>query len=114
MKRFIKVTTQFEGWHYYKDAPIEVGFLSNLHRHMFHVEAKISVPHDNRALEFFIVKHFLEDTLRKKWPDGELKGMSCEMIAYEIYKLISTQYKIRSGVSVYVSEDGENGGGVET
>lgn len=114
MKRFIKVRTAFEGFHYWKDAPIEVGFLRNLHRHVFHVEARIVVKHDNRALEFFIVQHFLEDIIKKKWPTGELKEMSCEMVAYEIYKAIAMQYKIRSGITVYVSEDDENGGGVET
>ena len=114
MKRFIIVKTKFEGFHYFKEAPIEVGFLRNLHRHEFHIEMRIRVAHDNRALEFFIVKHFIDDWLKKKWPHGELGSMSCEMVAYEIYKAIVVQYKIRSGITVIVSEDLENAGGIET
>jgi 6-pyruvoyl-tetrahydropterin synthase len=114
MRRFIIVRTSFEGWHFYKDAPIEVGFLRNLHRHIFHVEVKINVKHDNRALEFFMVKHFLNEIIKKKWPAGELGQMSCEMVAEEIYKAICIQYRMRSGITVIVSEDLENAGGIET
>lgn len=115
MKKFIVVKTSFEGFHYWKDAPIEVGFLKNLHRHVFHIEAKIYVPHSNRALEFFIVQHFIEDHLTNKFKNSgrNLKEMSCEMIAEEILNAICTQYRIKKGVSVTVSEDGENAGGVE-
>jgi len=115
VKKFIIVKTSFEGFHYWKDAPIEVGFLKNLHRHIFYVEAKISVSHSNRALEFFTVQHFIEDHLINKFRKlgCNLKEMSCEMIAEEILNAICIQYRIKKGVSVTVSEDGENAGGVE-
>lgn len=114
MKTFIKVHTSFEGWHCWKGAPIEVGFLKNLHRHVFHIELKVNVNHKDRALEFFIVQHFLNDVIKKKWPDGQLGSMSCEMVAQEIFDAFCVQYgHKKGGLSVYVSEDNENGGGVE-
>jgi hypothetical protein len=114
MKRFIIVRTSFEGFHCWKDAPIEVGFLRNLHRHIFHVEVKIEVPHNNRALEFFIVQHFLEDYIQNQLPeDRNLKQTSCEMLAEGFCEAIKTQYRIKKGITVTVFEDNENGGGVE-
>lgn len=114
MKKFVIVRTSFEGYHYWKDAPIEVGFLKNLHRHIFHIEVKVNVSHSDRDLEFFIVKHFLDDLIKKKWsPTYNLKQMSCEMIAEELCTAISVQYRIKKGITVTVSEDNENAGGVE-
>ena len=40
-------------------------FLENEHRHMFKVEVKISVTHDDRELEFFLVKWALTEFLKE-------------------------------------------------
>ena len=45
-KIFVVVKTEFEGFHSWEDAPDEVSFLRNLHRHIFHVTAKWKVNHD--------------------------------------------------------------------
>lgn len=113
-KTFIIVRTRFEGRHCWPDAPIEVDFLKCVHRHIFYVEAKLPVSHGDRQLEFFMVKRFIDDFLYEKYPDGRLWRNSCEMLAEEILCALQSNYELRKGVSVYVFEDGENGGGVES
>jgi len=109
-KFYIIVRTQFIGKHLWKDAPLEVDFLKLIHRHVFHIEAKIPVSHDNRQLEFFTVQKFLNETITKMYPDGIMKGTSCEMLAEKLVTAISTAYGVKRDVSVSVFEDNENGG----
>jgi hypothetical protein len=108
----IKIQTQFEGEHCWPDAPPEVSFLRNRHRHVFHVTAIIKVDHDDRDLEFFIVKRDLQKFISNEFPMN-LGAASCEMIATTIlYYLVNTWTK--GSVSVEVSEDGENSAIVAT
>ena len=100
----IFVTTQFEGIHCYPEAPDEVSFLRSPHRHMFHVRATLQVFHDDRELEFILVKRALNQFLK----GDALQHRSCEMIAREILNFLQAKYGVRS-YSVEVSEDGENG-----
>ena len=109
MKTKIVVRTSFIGWHYWKDAPIEVQFLRALHRHVFHVQVTIPVTHSNRDLEFFIVQSFLNGFIKKLFPDGMLQQRSCEMIAEEILKGVMREYGINKGLECSVFEDNENG-----
>lgn len=107
--QFIIVRTQFEGIHCYPAAPEEVAFLRHPHRHMFHVEVEIEVFHDDRELEFIMVKRDLDKFLQS------IKAVltaSCEMIACKIQSYIKEQYPSGSHsrfVNVKVFEDGENG-----
>jgi len=51
MKTDVIVKLQVEGLHNWpaaREVFPEVGFLSDLHRHMFHIEAKKEVFHDDR------------------------------------------------------------------
>ena len=112
-KSFILVRTSFEGIHKWNDAPIEVDFLKCPHRHIFHVEAKLPVTHDDRQLEFFMVKRILNDIIDKLYPQVEIGQKSCEMIASEIGEEIMKVYGFRKDFSVSVSEDNENAGIVE-
>lgn len=110
----IEVKTQFEGLHCWPDAPAEVGFLRRLHRHMFHVVVRIPVTHNDRELEFIMVKRALDDFLRcnfNKTADGVtvMNRMSCEDIAKVIVDWVHTTYDRYDGVVVGVFEDGENG-----
>lgn len=104
MKTYIIVKTNFEGFHSWKDAPSEVAFLRNLHRHRFDVEVKIEVRHDDRELEFFMVKRrldaFIKDCIQPK-------NLSCEQMAKEI--VIHAPQMLGRSVSVKVFEDGDNG-----
>jgi hypothetical protein len=100
----IWVTTQFEGFHCYPNAPDEVAFLKNDHRHIFHVKVWIEVYHNDRDIEFFIFKRFVEDSIKA----GQFNHKSCEMISDDLYNTISYKYPDRD-VWIEVSEDGENG-----
>jgi hypothetical protein len=111
--KFIIVKTQFEGIHCYPNAPEEVAFLKNPHRHMFHVEAEIEVFHDDRELEFIMVKRELDKFLASF---KDINSGSCEMIACKIQSFIKTHYPTYNPpdrksryVNVKVFEDGENG-----
>jgi hypothetical protein len=109
---FIKVRTEFEGFHYYPDAGTidpRIKFLENEHRHMFKVEVKISVEHLDRELEFFLVKWALQDFIKS----GDQNHKSCEMIATDILENhLLPKYGERY-YEVVVSEDGESDGIVE-
>lgn len=97
---------QFEGIHCYPDAPEEVAYLKHPHRHMFGVEVEIEVFHDDRELEFIMVKNKLLETFEK-----EMDSKSCEMIAKEVQAWAKETYPhvpVRR-VNVAVFEDGENG-----
>lgn len=112
-KTYIKVRTEFEGFHCYPDAGLidpRIRFLEHMHRHMFKVEVKISVNHSDRELEFFLVKWALNEFIK----GGELNHKSCEMIGTDILKnhLIPAYGKDRH-YEIIVSEDGESDGIVE-
>jgi len=112
-KTYIKVRTEFEGFHYYPNAGSidpKISFLENEHRHMFKVEVKISVNHLDRELEFFLVKWALQDFIKS----GNQNHKSCEMIASDIlnHHLIKNYGNYRY-YEVIVSEDGESDGIVE-
>lgn len=105
MKRYIFVNNRLEGVHCYKNAPKEVSFLRNLHRHLFHVKTTIQVYHDDRDVEFLIFKKFIDKCLgRLKWDNN----MSCEMISDSLKDMISMKYPKRELI-IEVAEDGENG-----
>lgn len=106
MNKFIFVKNQFEGFHRYKDAPDEVSFLRNLHRHIFYVKVTIQVFHNERELEFFIIKRNIEKFIDE---NNFFDNASCEYIAERIYNFIYDVYKNNRKICVEVSEDNENG-----
>ena len=110
VKKNIWVTFQKEGIHKYPDAPDEVDFLRYPHRHMFHFKVQIEVYNDDRDIEFFIFKRWLESL----YADDilQLDYKSCEMMADDLAKQIKDKYPDRQ-LSIDVSEDGENGCHVE-
>jgi len=109
---YIKIRTEFEGFHYYSNAGSidpRIQFLENEHRHMFKVEVKISVSHLDRELEFFLVKWALQDFIKS----GKMNHKSCEMIATDILEQhLLPKYGERY-YEIVVSEDGESDGIVE-
>ena len=102
----IWVTTQFEGFHSWGNAPEEVKFLRDNHRHIFKVKVTLEVKHDDREVEFFIFKKQLEGFIQDSFKSENVG--SCEMIANIIKGYVKLVYPGRK-VSVEVSEDGENG-----
>lgn len=112
-KTYIKVRTQFEGFHCYPNAgdiDLRIKFLENDHRHMFKVEVKIEVSHSDRELEFFLVKWALQDFITA----GQQNRKSCEMIATDILRdHLIPAYGTQRYYEIIVSEDGESDGIVE-
>lgn len=114
--RTIYVRFQREGIHKYPAAltdpalatgdEYDVSFLGYPHRHTFHFCVRIEVFHNDRDIEFIQFKRWLE----KLYGSGilELDYRSCEMIADDLYKEISSRYPGRF-VEIEVSEDNENG-----
>ena len=107
----IWVTFQKEGIHCYPAAGTDeklkdVSFLAHPHRHMFHFKVYLEVFHDDRDIEFILLKRELEAL----YGTGTLKldFMSCEMIAEELLAYLKDQYPDRD-ITINVSEDNENG-----
>jgi hypothetical protein len=84
----------------------DVSFLGTPHRHIFHFRVSIDVFHNDRDIEFFQFKRWLENLYKDSILALDYK--SCEMIADDLYLQIAGRYPNRN-VSIDVSEDGENG-----
>lgn len=104
----IYVTTRFAAFHRWVDAPAEVYFLREYHRHLFHVKLSLRVAHKNRELEFFMVQKELVDFVRLTL-EGEYFSYSCEQLAQLIANRFAALYGLSVVAAVEVSEDGENG-----
>ena len=108
MVNYIWVTARKEMLHYYPDAPKQVEYLRNPHRHIFHIKFYIEIFSDDREIEFIMFKHEVEDLLK----DEDIKTMSCEMLANHLHVMMDIKYKNRK-MKIEVSEDGENGASME-
>lgn len=107
-KAFIIVRGQFEFCHRYATAPAEVSYLRALHRHVFNYEVELEVYHDDRELEFIMVKHDIEDYLAQRnenWDDRT----SCEQMAQFIGGWLQAKHGFERELTVSVFEDNENG-----
>jgi hypothetical protein len=100
----IWITTQFEGFHHYPNAPEGVEFLQLEHRHMFKLKVWIQVFHNDRDIEFILFKRFIDGLIK----NGQLNHKSCEMISDDLHGQIRNSYPNRT-IWIEVSEDGENG-----
>ena len=115
-KKMIWVTFQKEGLHKYPAAlddpnlatgdEYDVSFLGYVHRHIFKFRVSIEVFHDDRDIEFFQFKRWLEKLYAESTLTLDFK--SCEMISDDLYLQINERYPGRD-VNIEVSEDGENG-----
>ncbi len=102
--RFIWIKHSFEGFHKYINAPDEVQYLKNKHRHIFHLKVWIEVFHNDREIEFHMFKTFIKKSIK----DDDFDFMSCEMISNQLYEKINETYPGRK-LQIEVSEDNENG-----
>jgi len=101
MKTVVWIQTSFEGFHRWKDAPEKVAFLRNYHRHIFDVKLGIEAVHDDRAVEFFLLKGDVDEFINENY-QGRYFEYSCEQIAKRLLTKFNADF-------VEVSEDGENG-----
>jgi hypothetical protein len=108
---FVRFT--FGGFHRWPDAPASRAYLGVTHRHLFHVEVRMTVAHDDREVEF-------HDLLARSSAEfGELGRVdpingvvdfaerSCESLARELASILAGQFD--RPVEVSVSEDNEVG-----
>jgi hypothetical protein len=96
-------TVLFEGIHCWPDCPFEeVKYLRDPHRHIFHIKAYNRVHHDDRDVEFIMLKHRVEEYLHRKFPGGQMGKTSCEMLGRDLMEHFGL-------IEVEVNEDGENG-----
>lgn len=109
INKYIYITTKFEGFHKYIDAPEEVSYLRNKHRHLFGVKVKIEVFTNDREIEFIMFKHKIEEYIKRF--SGDNDALSCEMMAEEIYNYVKGINCIlyNRKLEVIVNEDEENG-----
>lgn len=108
IKKYVFARARFTAIHAWPACPHEsVTYLRHRHRHEFHVEIRAEVQHNDRDVEFIMLKQQLEDVLRK-WHNTDCGSTSCEQFAEDI----AVAFK---GVVTYVSvsEDGENGAIIE-
>ena len=110
MDKFILIKFEVEGIHRWKDCPFsEVSYLRDYHRHIFHFEVKMEVFHNDREVEFIMVKNRLQKRMSNILE--EPVNHSCETLAQMVADIITELYGIRK-VEITVLEDGENGGGI--
>ncbi len=110
MRRFVVSSLQVEGLHCWPEAKQvfpEVGFLSDPHRHMFHITAVKKVEHNDRDVEIIKMKHDIQEYLESEYHSRyfgclDFNRMSCEDIAEELVNVFEL-------MSCKVLEDGENG-----
>lgn len=101
-------TLQIEGLHNWPACPFdEVAYLRDLHRHVFFIKAYKIVNHDDRDVEFIMLKHAIQNHFFTAYWDFQTKthrfgAKSCEMIGRELMDLFDLS-------RVDVSEDNENG-----
>lgn len=108
----IFVTNSFVGFHRWPEAPNQVAYLRDLHRHVFHVKVWHKVEHSDRDVEFHILKEAVTAALRVlKEHLMTHPSMSCEMLATELYDLLMKKGHHPSAIEV--NEDNENGATVE-
>jgi hypothetical protein len=104
----IVVRLQVDGLHHWPSCDIEeVAFLRDIHRHMFHIEAKKIVNHEERDVEIIKFKRDIQDYLYSQYWNGNMRSyffgpMSCESIARELVEHFKLSY-------CSVLEDNENG-----
>jgi hypothetical protein len=111
-KYYSRIRVYVEGYHYWPDAPADVCFLRNKHRHVFIIDVCVeSGP--NRNVEFFTFSNVVKRIINKGYnvcSDGSIDfgEDSCETIARYIYEKLSEMgFKVKR---VEVSEDGFNAG----
>lgn len=114
----IQVRTKFEGVHCYPDAPEEVAYLRQPHRHIFGVCVEVEAFHEDRELEFIMVKHLINgyiDNFSVQNGCVHLGTLSCEQIAKSVFNHLQTEVKEpdKRYWKITVDEDGENGASVE-
>lgn len=101
------------GFHSWPEAPVEVGYLANVHRHLFTFKVGVLVSDSNREVEFHILQRYISSILDSGFKEAHKgKGLdfgdnSCEHLASYLFENLT---RMRFHVDfVEVWEDDENG-----
>ena len=95
-------TLQFPAVHCWPEAGFPVEFLRNPHRHLFKIQCRATVQHNDRDIEFLTQKELMQKFCDEQWANRDIGRTSCEDIAQILLEAFDVD-------SVTVSEDGENG-----
>ena len=98
----VSAITTYDFIHQYSNAPEEVNYLRNLHRHLLHIEVSVEVFTEDREIEFYILKDTVDKYLRTVTFD---KNASCETVSSSIMSLITNLYGSNRKRIVKVQED---------
>jgi len=104
---YVIVKAQFEAIHNWPGVVdhedlMDVSFLKDPHRHIFHIKATKEVHHDDRDVEIIMLKRAITSHLETEYPDKQFGAKSCEMLARELSEYFNLS-------SCEVTEDDENG-----
>lgn len=108
-KKWIWVTFQKVGYHFYANAPDTTPYLKNEHRHLFKFKVQIEVFQNDRDVEFHDCLTYCESLLVNSF---NMNGQSCEMLSDQLYEGITKKYPGRDMI-IDVSEDGECGSTIQ-
>jgi len=107
----IYVTGSFNGFHRYTEAPEDVAYLRDKHRHLFTWKVEIFVnPTIDRHLEFHQVQNEIKRFVADNWiSTGAYQTLgSCESMALELSAFV-TENIVPTPHTITVSEDNECG-----
>lgn len=97
------------GFHKYPDAPEEVAYLRNKHRHIFFVEVWVEQKHNERDVEYHILKNQCLKMWDKLFPDPNMGSTSCETMATNLWYELEPFFHSERQLKVSVFEDNECG-----
>ena len=95
MQTVVFCIESFEGIHCFPNAPEEVCYLRNAHRHIFNIKVEVNVFHDDRDVEFIMLKHRVREWLSKyRDQDGtwRMEELSCEQVACRLISHLDVLY----------------------
>ena len=101
MNTFVVSRLQFIGYHRFKNAPHEVSFLRDWHRHVFYVQV-MAKESESRQIEFILLKRRVGEFVEQEYNENSFEE-SCEQIAVSILN------KFPELCEASVFEDNENG-----
>lgn len=104
--QMIWVTFDLPGFHCYPDAPDEVAYLRNEHRHLFNFKIALQTWDADREVEFHMTLNWLKSLFDSHL---QIDFNSCEMLADNILGQLLKKFGTKRIYEVTVSEDKECG-----
>ena len=113
IKYHVRVINRFIGLHCWPEAPEQVKFLRDLHRHEFYIRTEVEVEHHDREIEFFILKGNIDKIINEEFGEEQIKNLgrkSCEEIATIVHSRLNHHASCHGrSMKIEVLEDDENG-----